>query len=570
MTVRAVTEPRSEPRRPADETAETLELNAELARLRRRVGQLELEHRRAFEQAQREADALFSQYQLSQLIATGGTPAELGRAVVVELARLAGAESGALWLGDATGAGLALVAATGPLAAEVPARLDDLDHARSLAAADPYRELVILADERPAIGFLASAPVDGQLDREGLRIAHLARHELSVAFAGARLRAALDREREELRSVVTGATDAIVQVDEARRVVRLNPAAERLLGTDDGAIGRTCSDVLGCAIAGGHSEDQCPLAQVIASGLPIAYRETALRGAEGEAIRVGGGYSLAPATAGGPVRATAILRDISAIRALEQLREGFVATVSHELRTPLALVRGYAESILHLDLGHDQERDYVDRIQQVTSRLGDLVDPILDVTHLDADPLILERAPVAFASLVARCRGDLALAGDDARLIVELPDDLPPIDVDSGRVGRILDNLVGNALKYAPPGSAVTIGATVGEGWLWATVDDEGVGIPAEERSLVLEPFHRAWNVRESRIPGTGLGLYICRRLVEAHGGRLVIGERPGGGGTRVTFSLPLIVFSLPLIVAAPDSVAGGGRRRRAGGGSDV
>ena len=534
----------------------------ELARLQARVAQLEREHRRAFEQAQREADALFAQYQLSQLIATAATPSELSRSVVVELVRLAGAESGALWLGETGRDGLTLVAATGPIHDELPERLDDLDAARRLAAAHPARELVILGDEAPETVLLVTAAPGADLDRDGLRIAQLARHELAVAFSGARLRAALDREREELRSVVAGATDAIVQVDEARRVVRLNPAAERLLGTDGAAIGRTCGEVLGCAIAGGHGEDQCPLAEVLASGQPIAYRETALRGAEGEAIQVAGGYSRTPMSSDGPIRATAILRDVSAVRALEQLREGFVATVSHELRTPLALVRGYAESILHLDLGTDQEREYVDRIHQVTSRLGDLVDQILDVTHLDADPLILERAPVAFASLVARCRGDLALSGDDSRLVADLPDDLPPIDVDSARIGRVLENLVGNALKYAPAGSPVTIGASVADGWLWATVDDEGVGVPEEERGLVLEPFHRAWNVRESRIPGTGLGLYICRRLIEAHGGRLTLGERPNGApGTRVSFSMPILTG-----LRRP---AGAGRRPRSDGPRD-
>lgn len=514
----------------------------ELTRLRARVAQLEREHRRAFEQAQREADVLFAQYQLSQLVATAATPSELSRSVVIELVRLAGAESGALWLADAGGDGLTLVAATGPINQTLPERLADLDAARRLTAADPARELVVLGDEPPATVLVLTAPPGRTLDRDGLRIAQLARHELAVAFVGARLGAALDREREELRSVVAGATDAIVQVDEARRVVRLNPAAERLLGVDDTAIGRTCDEVLGCAVAGGHGEDHCPLAEVLASGQSIAYRETALRGGEGESIQVAGGYSRAPMTPGGPIRATAILRDVSAVRALEQLREGFVATVSHELRTPLALVRGYAESILHLELAPDQEREYVDRIHQVTSRLGDLVDQILDVTHLDADPLILERAPVAFASLVARCRGDLALSGEDSRLVVDLADDLPPIDVDSARIGRVLENLVGNALKYAPAGSPVKIGASVSDGWLWATVDDEGVGVPEEERGLVLEPFHRAWNVRESRIPGTGLGLYICRRLVEAHGGRLSLGERPNGApGTRASFSMPIL-----------------------------
>ena len=87
------------------------------------------------------------------------------------------------------------------------------------------------------------------------------------------------------------------------------------------------------------------------------------------------------------------------------------------------------------------------------------------------------------------------------------------------RVGQILSNLVGNALQVRPGRQPVVIGAAVDGAWLAVTVDDEGVGIPEADRALVTEPFHRAWNVRESRIPGTGLGLFICRRLVEAHGG---------------------------------------------------
>jgi two-component system sensor histidine kinase KdpD len=153
-------------------------------------------------------------------------------------------------------------------------------------------------------------------------------------------------------------------------------------------------------------------------------------------------------------------------------------------------------------------------------------------------------------------RGDLEISGDDARLIVDLAPDLPPIDVDIVRIGRVLENLVGNALKYAPAPTPIVVGASVDGDWLLATIDDEGVGVPEAERSLVLEPFHRAWNVRESRIPGTGLGLYICRRLVEAHGGRLSIGDRPDGRpGTRVSFSLPLV---------ADRRRAVGGRPRRA------
>ena len=527
---------------------------AELERLRARLAALEADHRRAFDQAQREADALFAQYQLSQLLASGGSPAELGSAVVVELVRLAGADAGAIWLGELGRAGLGLVASTGSFGTPPPERLADVAAARALAATQADLRIVVLGEEPPATVVGLRVPAGRELDAEGLRVAQLARHELAVAFGGARLREALERERHDLGAVVEGATDIIVQVDEERRIVRLNPAGERTLGIgSDAAIGRTCDEILGCAVAGGHAETDCPLAQVIATGEPIGYRETAVRSATGEAVRVAGGYSRAPAEPGSDVRATAILRDISAVRALEALREGFVATVSHELRTPLALVRGYAETILQFDLGDAQERDYVDRIRQVSSRLGELVDQILDITHLDADPLILERRPVPFAAMVARLRGDLTLLGQDARLVIDVPDDLPPVDVDAGRVGRILDNLVGNALKYAPDDSAVVVGGRVEGDWLIATVDDEGVGVPQGERSLVLEPFHRAWNVRESRIPGTGLGLSICRRLAEAHGGRLWLGDRPDGRpGTRVSFSLPLAAVVLAAAATPP------------------
>jgi signal transduction histidine kinase len=516
---------------------------SEVTLLRTRLAALQGDHRRAFEQAQREGDALFAQYQLSQLLASGGSPVELGRAVVAELVRLARAEAGAIWLGETGRPELVLLASAGSFGEPLPERLGDLADRQRLTVNRPGLHLVVLGEEAPATLLALQVPTGAMLDADGLRVALLARHELAVALGAARLREAFERERHELAAVVDGATDLILQVDEGRHVVRINPAGERTLAIEAGrAIGRTCAEVLGCVAAGSHGEADCPLAEVLGSGIPIGYRETTIRSTAGALIRVAGGYSRAPSQPGGAMRATAILRDITAVRALEQLREGFVATVSHELRTPLALVQGYAETVLHFDLDPAEQRDYVDRIHGVTSRLGLLVDQILDVTHLDADPLILERTPLAFAALVARLRGDLEPSGQGQRLTADLPPGLPPIHVDAGRIGRVLDNLVGNAIKYAPDGSPITIGAAVEGDWLVATIDDEGVGIPEGEQSLVLEPFHRAWNVRESRIPGTGLGLYICRRLVEAHGGRLWLSDRPDGRrGTRVAFSLPLL-----------------------------
>jgi len=513
-----------------------------------RIESLERESGESFQAAQREADALFAQYQLSQLVASGGTVQELAQSVALEVVRLAGVDGGALWLGAAELPRLTLVAEVAIPAVTVPRELGDVEAGRRWCGALPGGRGVVLSDEAPAL-LLGLWSSDGRTpEPDGIRVAQLARHELAVAFRGAQLREVLERERRELTAVVDGTTDLIVQVDGDLRVVRLNPAGERLLGrAAERAVGRSCRDVLGCEVAGGHDPSACPLAEVMATGLPVAYRETAVRGLDGRAIRVAGGYSaVSPSGVDGGgegrARATAILRDISALAALEELREGFVATVSHELRTPLSLVRGYAQSMLHLDLEPDAQRAYLERIDALTERLSALVGQILDVTHLQADPLILERAPIAFEALVTRLRGDLEASGGADRLRVDLPADLPPIDVDAARVGQILENLVENAFKYGPPEGLVRIGATVEGAWLVVAVDDEGVGIPASERPLVTEPFHRAWNVRESRIPGTGLGLFICRRLVEAHGGRLRLEDRPDGRpGTRVSFTLPLL-----------------------------
>ena len=512
-------------------------------RLERRLASLESDHRRAFDQAQREADALFAQYQLSQLIASGGSPAELAGAVLVELTRLAGAAAGAIWLGEAGHDGLACVAVSGDLPPELPEVLDGVEAGRELISTHPDLQVIVLGDAPPAAVVALSAPPAGVLDADGLRVAQLARHELAVAFAGARLRETLERQRQELSAIVDGATDLILQVDADLRVVRINPTGERILGLDAGSVvGRSCADALGCEAAGGHARDACPLAEVLATGSPITDRQGAVLPGTGGPLPVAGSYTRSPADLGGAIRATAMIRDVSASRALEQLRESFVATVSHELRTPLALVRGYAETVLHLDLDPVQQREYVDRILQVTARIASLVDQILDVTHLDADPLVLDRRPASIGDLVARLRGDLALTGQADRLVVALDPDLPAVDVDAGRIGQVLENLVANALKYAPGGSPVLIGARLDGDWVEVTVDDDGVGVPEAERAMVLEPFHRARNVRESRIPGTGLGLYICRRLVEAHGGRIALIDRPDGRpGTRAWFTVPAV-----------------------------
>jgi signal transduction histidine kinase len=535
-----------------------------------RMAALEAENRRIFEEAQREADAMFAQYQLSQLLASGSAAGELGSTICGELIRLTGAQSGLLWLAAPDGGSFRLTVRIGlPTPGEqgraeppINAAGDDYIHAWAERHRGAFS--LTLADDRPA-AVLCLLPGTDPLDDEGLRVLQLSRHELAVALRGAQLREVLDQERRELSDIVEGATDAILQVDAVCHVMRANGAAERLLGRNAAAlVGLHCSEALGCEAAGGHAVERCPLAEVIHGEAPIAYRESDVRDGQGLPVRVAGGYSRSSRLPDGPVRATAILRDIRAARSLEELREGFVATVSHELRTPLALIKGYADTLLHLPLKASEQRAYIERIEEATQRLTSLVTEILDITQLDADSLVLERARARIEGLVARLRGDLAISGSDGRVRVELPPNLPPVEVDGARVGQILDNLVSNALKYAPSDSPVTISASAADGWLTVTVDDEGIGIPDGDAALVFEPFHRARNVRESRISGTGLGLYISRRLVEAHGGQLRLERRVGSQGTRARFTLPLAP-SRAMAAAAPAAAGAAGTAGPAG-----
>jgi len=502
----------------------------------KRVAYLERENRRISREAQGEADEMFAQYQLSQLLASGGNPAELARSVATELVRLSGAATVGVWLASPHSGELRLSGHAGT-ESRLPQAFDSPAEADAWAAASPDHLAVTLVDREPVgvVGLVGPAHV---------RLLQLSRHELAVAFRGAQARELLDRERQELAALVEGATDAIVQVDGDRRVVRINPAGEQLIGRQASeAIGVPCWDLLGCEFAADHGPLDCPFSAVLAGGEPMAYRELAAWRPNRSVVRLIGSFTSTEGdqAAGEPSRrATAILRDVSAAQALAELREGFVATVSHELRTPLALIKGYADTLLHLEIDDESRRRFVERIQASTEQLTRLVNDVLDIARLDADPLVLERAPIQIGAIVARLRDDLGDSGGADRLRVRISQRLPPVEADGARIGQVLDNLISNARKYAPGDTPITVSARVDGDTVVTSVEDRGIGIPTGDEELVFEPFHRGRNVRELSTPGTGLGLHISRRIVAAHGGRLWL-ERTESG-TRVSFSLPMLV----------------------------
>jgi signal transduction histidine kinase len=234
------------------------------------------------------------------------------------------------------------------------------------------------------------------------------------------------------------------------------------------------------------------------------------------------------------------LREVTADRRLERLRDAFVAAVSHELRTPLTSISGFVEMLGDEERGLSPAgRRYLDVISRGTVRLQRIVEDLLLVAEIEADRLELVPGPTDLAELAAATVENALPAAAEREIELVLDSEGPlPLEGDAARLGQVLDNLVSNALKYTPPGGSVVLSASARNGGFCLEVTDNGIGVPHDEVGQLFSRFYRASTATRRAIPGTGLGLVIARAIVEGHGGTISL-ESNEGEGTRVTVRLP-------------------------------
>lgn len=507
---------------------------------------------------------------------------------LTRLGELRDAAAAAFWAAGPSSAALELAlistAADDP-GPDIPRRFDDLQAASSWCAANGWDGATVEAldssdgVERP--GFVA---VSRRAGSETSRSAPAdLRRDLARAVRLVSLETALQQERSMLTAVLENASDAIVAVDRDCRVVLENPAAIALLGRPDRAARLTCGEYFGClggtiaiqttpaaapaeatpaddlaastgpgsagvawAIETRSAADAphpircgsaCPLHQVLSGVTPIIVRDETSIGLGQERIPVSATYVRTP---GQEVGAVAIFRDLRAGRAIDELKSSFVAAVSHELRTPLALISGYSQSLLQLDLDEAARRQFLERIDGTTNRMRGLVDQLLDVTTMESDRLALDPRPISLRSLLKTIIDEAAEMPGSLGVSLSVPPDLPPVYADPIRIGQVVANLLDNARKYGAPASTISMRVQRVDDQAVVSVDNEGPEIAPEDRESVFERFYRGRDAKSSGTPGIGLGLYLCRRLVEAHGGQIGLEERPGG--TCVWLTLPLAV----------------------------
>ncbi len=234
------------------------------------------------------------------------------------------------------------------------------------------------------------------------------------------------------------------------------------------------------------------------------------------------------------------LRDVSDERALEKTRSDFVATASHELRTPLAAVYGAVRTLRREDLVLDEEdrASFLEMIESESVRLAQIVDQILVTGQLDAGAVQIELAECDAAEIAAGVIESASLHLPPGVSLSMTANGQRPIVCDENKLRQVLANLVDNAIKYSPDGGQVEIKLDLQKSECVIEVADEGLGIPSSERERIFEKFYRLDPQQTRGVGGSGLGLYICRELVQRMNGRLEVASEPGQG-SRFTVALP-------------------------------
>jgi PAS domain S-box-containing protein len=338
------------------------------------------------------------------------------------------------------------------------------------------------------------------------------------------------RTAEQLAAVVTTSNDGIVSMSPDGVVQTWNGGAERLFGYPaETMIGRNLRDLLS---AGQDDARWQTMVNDLQAGHAV-HQEMIGHRADGGQVDVSVGLAPHPDLLGNLGGISAIIRDIGERRQIERLQQEFLAMATHELRNPLTSIRANAQIMQRRAAYSDRA---VDAILSQSIRLGRLVDDLLLASQIEADRLDLRLEETDLIPEVRMLAESLA----PERATVEADDGSESMIVfaDRERLGQVIANLITNAVKYSPEDSEIAVRLSSGHDTVSIAVADRGVGIPPEAIPHLFDRFYRVAGT-QLRTPGIGLGLYISRRIVEAHGGRITVESEPGKGST-FTVTLPV------------------------------
>ena len=368
----------------------------------------------------------------------------------------------------------------------------------------------------------------GYFTKDHLALLESIASQAAVALDNAQLFAAVEHERGRLQAILAGATEAIVATDQRLRITLLNPAAEDTFGVKAAqVVGWPLADALpyealNTSFRRAREADSLvpPAELVLPNGRTLFFTVSAVAvGMSGE-----GGW-------------VAVMQDITHLKEVNRLKNEFVSVVSHDLRTPLSTIHGYAEVLAKAVT--DEYRELAQRIQAESRRLAALVEDLLDLGKIESGVEAV-REPCQLEYLIGEAVEAAAFPAQAAGVAIQaqIAPLGAPVFGNPVRLRQVVDNLIGNALKYTPAGGEIWVQAWQREAGVIVTVQDSGIGIPRDALPRIFEKFYRVPLRGESRPAGTGLGLAIVKAIVEQHGGTVWV-ESEMDKGSTFGFSLP-------------------------------
>ena len=372
--------------------------------------------------------------------------------------------------------------------------------------------------------------------------------QAATAIANARTYRAEQRARADLEALVETSPVGVVVFD-ARTggLVSLNREARRIVESlcSSGQSAEQLLEVLTCRRADGRefALDRLPLARVLDSAETVRAEEIELSVPDGRSVTTLINATPIHSPDGALASVVVTLQDLAPLRELERMRAEFLGMVSHELRAPLTSIKGSAATVLRASriFGPAEVGQFFRIIDEQADRMDSLIGDLLDAGRIDTGTLSVAAEPSEVAVLVDQARSTFVSGGGRHTVRIDLPPDLPPVMADRQRMVQVLNNLLANAARHAPESTPIRIAAERDGLHVAVSVSDEGRGIAPEHLGQLFRKY--AAGDREGGLGG-GLGLAICKGLVEAQGGRIRAESGGVGLGARFTFTIPVTAES--------------------------
>ena len=376
-----------------------------------------------------------------------------------------------------------------------------------------------------------------------LKLFSILSSQAAVVVSSSYMYREIEEERKKDQALLSSIGEGVLAVDQGGEIILFNTAGEQISGyLEEELLGKTVLETLGLWNKDKERMEEgfSPINQVLADGDPQTLKEVYLKGRDGNLFPAY--LSIAPIRDADNkiIGAILVFRDISPDLEVEQMKEELISIATHELRTPITGIKGYLDMILDGDTGeiNDETKKMIEEVVKINQRLADLVDDLLNVSRIEQKRIEIRPAVINFNQAISDALEELKIQAQDKKIsLIFNEKEKFEVKADPERLRQVLINLIGNSIKYTPQGK-VEISLSKKDQEIICSVKDSGVGMSKEAQKNLFEKFYRIRTEKTRNISGTGLGLWICRRLVEMMGGKIWV-ESAEGEGSKFSFSLP-------------------------------